>query len=184
MPTFKQMRGFWLNWDSEDPASASFDWTADSNQRAMLLKAKSRGANLFEAFSNAPMWWMCYNHSTAGGAGDGDNLQSWNYDQFAKYLAIFAAQARDKWGIAFTSIEPSNEPSAGWWAYPGWQEGCHCDIATQTQVLGIASGSIIARPEDVARLQARGGGVSRIITLADAVAISRGIAGLNAILFS
>jgi hypothetical protein len=51
-------------------------------------------------------------------------------------------------------------------------------------VLGIASGSIIARPEDVARLQARGGGVSRIITLADAVAISRGIAGLNAILFS
>jgi galactan endo-1,6-beta-galactosidase len=135
MPAYKRIQGFWLNSDSDDPASSSFDWTADANQRAMLLKARERGANLFEAFSNSPMWWMCSNHSTAGSANGGDNLQSWNYDQFARYLAIVAGHARSEWGIEFASVEPFNEPSAWWWTFTGHQEGCHFDVATQKQVL-------------------------------------------------
>lgn len=136
MPPFKRIQGFWLNWDNNDPASSSFDWTADANQRAMLLKARDRGANLFEAFSNSPMWWMCYNRSTGGSATGTDNLQSWNYDQFAKYLAIVAAYAKAHWGITFATVEPFNEPSEWWWKYPGGQEGCHFDVATQKAVLG------------------------------------------------
>lgn len=135
MPPFKRIQGFWLNWASDDPASSSFDWTADAKQRAMLLKARDRGVNLFEAFSNAPMWWICANHSTAGSAAGGDNLQSWNYDDFAKYLAIVTAYAKANWGITFASVEPFNEPSEWWWKYPGGQEGCHFDVATQKAVL-------------------------------------------------
>lgn len=136
MPPFKQIQGFWLDWGSTDPASTSFDWSADANQRAMLLKARDRGVNHFEAFSNAPMWWMCYNHSTAGSDTGGDNLQSWNYDAFARYLATVTRYAHDHWGVDFESVEPFNEPAARWWKYPGGQEGCHFDVSTQSQVLG------------------------------------------------
>ena len=39
--------GFWLDWGSKDPSSSSWDWTVDANQRAMLEKAKERGADIF-----------------------------------------------------------------------------------------------------------------------------------------
>src|SRR6266576_2807773 len=39
IPPFKQIFGYWLNLDSSDPASSSWDWTGDANQRSMLLKA-------------------------------------------------------------------------------------------------------------------------------------------------
>jgi galactan endo-1,6-beta-galactosidase len=135
MPAFKQIQGFWLDWTSDDPASASFDWNVDATQRAMLKKAAARGADRIEASSDAPMWWMLYNHSTAGSATGGDNLQSWNYQAFAKYLATVARYARDNWGVDFETVEAFNEPSAWWWKYPSSQEGCHFDIATQKQIL-------------------------------------------------
>jgi galactan endo-1,6-beta-galactosidase len=137
MPAFHQIQGFWRNGESDDPASASFEWTADANQRAMLAKARDRGANLLEAFSDSPMWWMCANHSTAGSDTGGDNLTPENRRRFARYLAIVARQARDRWGILFTSLEPFNEPSAGWWKYPSGQEGAHFDIASQQEVLAF-----------------------------------------------
>jgi len=137
IPGWKQIAGYWLDWDSADPSSKSWNWTADSNQRTMLLKAQTRGANLFELFSNSPMWWMCLNHNPSG-ADDGskDNLQSWNYDQHAVYLATIAAYAVQNWGISFHSIEAFNEPSSSWWTSTGTQEGCHFDASTQAQVIG------------------------------------------------
>lgn len=132
----RQMPGYWLNWYSTNPASASWDWNQDRNQRSALLLAKERGANLFELFSNSPMWWMCYNHNPSGAdQGGNDNLQSWNYRQHAVYLATIARHARDAWGISFDSVEPFNEPSAGWWSAQGTQEGCHFDRSTQETVI-------------------------------------------------
>jgi galactan endo-1,6-beta-galactosidase len=137
IPAFRQMEGYWLDWFSSDPNSSSWNWGVDANQRTMLLKAKARGANLFELFSNSPMWWMCYNHNPSGAdSGSSDNLQSWNYNQAAIYLATVARYAYDHWGITFDSVEGFNEPIANWWSSTGTQEGCHFGTTTQSSVLG------------------------------------------------
>jgi galactan endo-1,6-beta-galactosidase len=131
------IHGYWVDPKSTDPGSDSWKWSVDANQRAMLLKAHDRGANVFELFSDSPMWWMNLNHSTAGSA-DGDNcLQPANYDRFATYLATVARYSADHWGIRFGSIEPFNEPSANWWTYPGRQEGCHFNVSTQRTIVHV-----------------------------------------------
>jgi galactan endo-1,6-beta-galactosidase len=131
----RKMDGFWLDWASSDPTSSSWNWTVDANQRAMMAKAKSRGANYFELFSNSPMWWMCINHNPAGGPNGVENLQSWNIANHAVYLATIAKYAKDNWGITFTSVEPFNEPSSNWWKDTNNQEGSFISIATQKQVV-------------------------------------------------
>jgi galactan endo-1,6-beta-galactosidase len=146
IPAFRQIRGYWLDWFNTNPASASWDWAADANQRSMLLKAKARGANLFELFSNSPMWWMCYNHNPSGAdSGGNDNLQSWNYASHALYLATVAQYASDHWGISFASVEPFNEPNATWWTSTGTQEGCHFARSTQAAVIGYLNSELASR---------------------------------------
>ncbi|KAF1335653.1 Equilibrative nucleoside transporter, partial [Globisporangium splendens] len=137
MPAFKTIQSFWLNWFNSDPASSSWNWAVDAKQRTMLQAAKRRGANLLEAFSNSPPWWMTNNYATAGADKKGtiDNLQSWNHEQFAVYLATVVKYAKDNWGITFNYVEPFNEPMAEWWVYPKAQEGCHFTLATQNSVL-------------------------------------------------
>uniref|UniRef100_A0AAV1VMF7 Endo-beta-1,6-galactanase-like domain-containing protein n=1 Tax=Peronospora matthiolae TaxID=2874970 RepID=A0AAV1VMF7_9STRA len=136
MPAFKFIETFWVDWASNVSTSKSWDWTADAKQRQMLKLALKRGVDVTEAFSNAPPWWMNYNHATAGGAdGKKDNLQSWNHDTFALYLATVVKEASEKWGVSFTYVEPFNEPSSPWWTFPGGQEGCHFALSTQNSVL-------------------------------------------------
>jgi len=143
IPWWKQMQGFWLDWASDDPASASWDWSVDANQRAMLLAARDRGADLFELFSNSPMWWMLYNHNPSGAQdGSRDNLQSWNVANHSRYLATVAAHASTHWGLNFTSIELFNEPAAPWWSSTGSQEGCHFDVSTQAAALEALPGEL------------------------------------------
>ncbi|KAJ2894483.1 hypothetical protein MKZ38_007504 [Zalerion maritima] len=134
----RQIEGYWLDWDSSDPSSSSWDWYVDEQQRNMMWKARDRGANRFELFSNSPMWWMCYNHNPSG-ADDGgeDNLQSWNYQNHAVYLATIAKYAADNWGIDFETVEAFNEPMSGWWSSTGTQEGCHFEASTQAAVLPL-----------------------------------------------
>ncbi|GAA2583558.1 glycoside hydrolase [Actinomadura fulvescens] len=132
----KQIEGYWLNWDSADPASPSWRWTADAKQRAMMQKARARGADLFEFFSVSPLWWMCANWNPSGAADGGDNLQSWNHRQHAVYLATVAKYAEDNWGINVTSLAPFNEPISNWWKADGPQEGCHVGRAVQQSVIG------------------------------------------------
>ncbi|GMF10381.1 unnamed protein product [Phytophthora lilii] len=136
MPAFKLIESFWVDWSSNDTTSKSWNWDADAKQRKMLQLATKRDVDLTEAFSNSPPWWMNNNHATAGGeSGSKDNLQSWNHGQFALYLAAVVKQAKESWGINFNYVEPFNEPMSTWWQYPGGQEGCHFDVATQKDVL-------------------------------------------------
>ncbi|WP_406169575.1 beta-1,6-galactanase [Streptomyces sp. NBC_00996] len=134
IPSFKQIEGYWQDWNNEDPTSSAWKWTADATQRAMLLKATSRGATS-ELFANSPMWWMCLNHNPSGASGGGNNLQSWNYRQHASHLAAVALYAKNNWGVNFSTVEAFNEPSSSWWTATGTQEGCHMDASVQSAVL-------------------------------------------------
>ena len=131
----RQIEGHWLDWESNDPATSSWDWSVDAKQRDMLTKVRDRGANRLELFSNSPMWWMCKNHNPSGSSDGGENIQSWNLGQHAVYMATIAKYAADNWGITFESVEPFNEPSAGWWKADGTQEGCHVDVSTQATII-------------------------------------------------
>ncbi|KAG5980440.1 Endo-beta-1 6-galactanase [Claviceps digitariae] len=142
----RQMDGYWLNWASSDPTSNSWNWTVDANQRLMLQKAKANGANIFELFSNSPMWWMCNNHNPSGNDdASHDNLQSWNYREHAIYMASIDQYARQNWGIGFQSVEPFNEPSSAYWSSKGTQEGCHFDVSTMDQVITFLNSEMSGR---------------------------------------
>ncbi|MGW1723138.1 beta-1,6-galactanase [Streptomyces sp. NPDC002306] len=144
IPAFKQIEGYWQDWNNEDPTSSAWDWTADATQRAMLVKATQRGA-VTELFANSPMWWMCLNHNPSGAAGGGNNLQSWNYRRHASHLAAVAAYAKSHWGVDFATVDPFNEPSSGWWTATGTQEGCHMDATVQAAVLPHLRGELDKR---------------------------------------
>ncbi|KAH7101232.1 endo-beta-1,6-galactanase [Auriculariales sp. MPI-PUGE-AT-0066] len=141
----RQMETYWINWASTDPTSSSFSWSVDANQRAMLQKAKSRGANIAELFLNAPPWWMSANKNPSGASDGSENLQSWNQQDVARYLAIVALYAKNNWGITFTSVDPFNEPSATWWKADGTQEGCHVNVATQATVINYLRSELDSR---------------------------------------
>jgi galactan endo-1,6-beta-galactosidase len=142
----RQMEGYWLDWFSSDPASSSWNWSADANQRNLLLAARDRGATKFELFSNSPIWWMCYDHNPSGSVlGITDNLQNWNYDQHAVYLATIARYAHDNWGVDFTSVDAFNEPSSPGWLSTGTQEGCHFGSSTQATVIPYLRSELDAR---------------------------------------
>ncbi|KAJ6563013.1 glycoside hydrolase superfamily [Mycena vulgaris] len=143
----RQIDAYWLDWTSTDPASASWSWNVDANQRNMMSLAIARGANIVELFSNSPVWWMCYNLNPSGStSGSSDNLESWNWDQHAVYLATIAAYAKTHWGVTFTSVEAFNEPSASYWVGPtGTQEGCHFDVNTMSNVIGFLRNELNSR---------------------------------------
>ena len=135
---YRQIEGFWLDPKSADPDSPSWNWQADANQRAMLLKARDRGADRFELFSNSPMWWMCANDNPSGAAkADADNLPAKNHPAFATYLATLARVAKERWGVAFTSVAPFNEPATKFWFADCKQEGCHVSRAAQQSFLPL-----------------------------------------------
>lgn len=149
---YRQMDGFWLDGKNPDPASSSWDWNADANQRLMLRKARERGANRFELFSNSPMWWMCANDNPSGAAkASDDNLPEKNHRAFAIYLAAVAKTAKERWGITFTSVEPFNEPMSDWWFADCKQEGCHFSRGAQTKFLPLLRAELVrARLETLA----------------------------------
>jgi galactan endo-1,6-beta-galactosidase len=138
MPLFKEIQTFWRDWFDEDPNSTSWDWSVDVKQRTMLQMGKERGVNIIEAFSNSPPWWMNKNHATAGSdhfSGLEDNLPSRNHEKFAIYLATVAAYAQVHWNITFDYVEPTNEPNANFWKFPGKQEGCHFSVWSQISIV-------------------------------------------------
>jgi beta-galactosidase len=135
---WRQIEGYWLDGKSKDPQSASWGWSVDANQRALMLMARDRGADRFELFSNSPMWWMCANHNPSGAASaTDDNLPPENYEKFAVYLATIAKYAKENWGITFTTVEPFNEPNSNFWSANGRQEGCHFSSSAQAAVLKL-----------------------------------------------
>ena len=102
-----------------------FDWTADPYQRNIAFELAKRVKNpIFEAFSNSPPWWMTKSGCVSGGNNGADNLKEDYFDDFADYLSEVALHFKKEWGITFRTVEPFNEPSAGWWKANGDQEGC------------------------------------------------------------
>ncbi|MFB7668270.1 glycoside hydrolase [Kitasatospora sp. NPDC056138] len=143
---YTQIEGYQLDWYSADPSSSSWNWYADTNQRNMMWKARDRGANIFELFSNSPVWWMLNNDDPNGAPDGGNNLQDQNYGRHAAYMATIARYAHDHWGIDFSSVEPMNEPSGQWGGSWGrHQEGCHFDRDKQAQLINALRGELNAR---------------------------------------
>jgi O-glycosyl hydrolase len=113
-----QMEGF------QSGPGGPFDWTRDAAQRHMLQEAKNRGANLFEAFSVSPPYWMTVSGCSSGNKTGQreDNLQPAMFESFVAYLTTVVKHFRDVEGVRFESLEPFNEPDLGWGA-GGRQEG-------------------------------------------------------------
>lgn len=140
---YRQIDAFWLDGKNPDPDSASWDWSLDAGQRAALLKARDRGADRFELFSNSPPWWMCVNDNPSGGPkGDVENLRRDQREAFAHYLAAIARRAKEKWGLAFTTVAPFNEPASSYWYADCKQEGSHFPAASQAEILPLVRAAL------------------------------------------
>ncbi len=140
---FRQLDTFWVDGRDRDPASASWNWNADANQRGMLQKARDRGADRFELFFNSPPWWMCVNDNPSGGPkGNIENLRADMRESFAYYIATIARRAADHWGIAFTSVATFNEPSSDYWFANGKQEGAHFSPRSQAEILPLVRAAL------------------------------------------
>lgn len=140
---FRQLDTYWLDGRDRDPASTSWDWNADANQRGMLQKARERGADRFELFFNSPPWWMCVNDNPSGGPkGNTENLRAEMRESFAYYIATIARRAADYWGIRFTSVATFNEPSSDYWFDNGKQEGAHFSPRSQAEILPLVRAAL------------------------------------------
>jgi len=125
-----QMEGF------QSGPGAPFDWTRDAAQRRMLQEAKKRGANLFEAFSVSPTYWMTVSGCASGNKSGQheDNLRPAMLESFVQYLATVVKHFRDEEGVRFESLEPFNEPDLGWGA-GGRQEGYSASPSTRNTLI-------------------------------------------------
>jgi O-glycosyl hydrolase len=124
-----QMEGF------QSGLGAAFDWTRDAPQRRMLQEAKKRGANIFEAASYSPPYWMTFSGCSSGAnVGHQDNLRPEMYANFVNYLAAVVKHFRDVEGIHFESVEPFNEPDGGWAAH-GRQEANGASYSSENALI-------------------------------------------------
>ncbi len=129
-----QMEGFL------DGPNERYDWSRDASQRHMLREAKLRGANLLEAFSNSPPWWMTVSGCVAGAEqASQDNLRADAVPAFAAYLSTVVDHFRREEGITFTSVSPFNEPDGSWWVVGNRQEGGYASLPLQQAVITALS---------------------------------------------
>ena len=112
--------------------AVTFDWTADANQRNVLLRcAEAAGDDMIvEMFSNSPPYYMTKSGCSTGNRdANQNNLRDDSYTAFAEYLAEVCKHYEQDWGIKVQSVEPVNEPYTNFWgAFSAKQEGCHFDI--------------------------------------------------------
>ncbi len=126
-----------------EPSSGTYDWTQDSTQRWVATHAQSLGANLFEASSFSPPYWMTNSRTSEGGVNGTDNLASTYYGSgsgtFADYLTSVTQHFSSSFGITFHHLEALNEPGQNWWAAGGTkQEGCGFGLTNQeTMIQGL-----------------------------------------------
>jgi O-glycosyl hydrolase len=125
-----QMEGF------QSGPDAAFDWGRDAAQRRMLHEAQKRGANLFEAFSVSPPYWMTRSGCASGNKSGQtqDNLLPEMQERFAAYLTTVVKHFRDVEGVRFESVEPFNEPDLGWGA-GGRQEGYSASLSARNVLI-------------------------------------------------
>lgn len=114
----------------------NWDFTADQGQIDFLVKIRDAGADILEAFSNSPPYFMTESGCSSGGKNpNDDNLPKENYDEFANYLAEVILYLKNTYGIDFDTVDPMNEPDTDYWSYGGWQEGCHFDAASHSGMI-------------------------------------------------
>jgi galactan endo-1,6-beta-galactosidase len=139
-PWYKDIEGYWPGqWGNWNPADSSWNWNIDSAQRNIMWKARDRGANLIQFFSNSPMWWMTNSHSTNGAQTQGENLNSTYFNWFSNYLTQVVKYANANWGISVHSVDALNEPSAYWWniANGNSQEGATFSAGSQASLISL-----------------------------------------------
>jgi len=141
------LEGFWLDWNSRDPISSSWDWNADVFQQEVLRMAKERGVNHFTLTSCTPMWWMLTNFNPGGSDnGNTNNLNEWNIDDFVYYLVTVAQKLEQKYGAKIDVIAPFTEPYGDWWnGNTNNQSGCHFDIPMQEKVIAALDAALKER---------------------------------------
>jgi O-glycosyl hydrolase len=124
-----QMEGF------QSGPGAAFDWARDAPQRRMLQEAKKRGANIFEAASYSPPYWMTVSGCASGSSvANQDNLRPDMYENFVNYLATVVKHFREVEGVRFESLEAFNEPDIAWTAR-GRQEGNSASFPSQNALI-------------------------------------------------
>lgn len=127
----------------------SYDWTADAGQRHVLREAMKRGANLLEAFSNSPPYFMTRSGSVTGqrdNLPEGlDNIKPESDAAFAAYLAEVTRHFRDEWKVNFDSLEPLNEPSGTWWKFGNHQEGAFVERPHQNAIVNATISALRMR---------------------------------------
>lgn len=132
----------------ETTGETSYDWSADANQRNVLLRAQDycdENEFIVEGFSNSPPYFMTVSGCTSGAENANDNnLREDCVDAFADYLAEVTLHYKNEWGVSFQSISPMNEPYTDYWsAFSEKQEGCHYDQGkTQSNMLIALSAAL------------------------------------------
>ncbi len=127
-------------WDGRDMpgvmnADGTYDYTKDQGQIDTLKLCIKYGADILEAFANAPPYFMTESGCSSGGKDKRrDNLPKENYGKFAEYLATVVKHFKDE-GIVFNTLEPLNEPDTDYWGYEGWQEGCHISPENHSELI-------------------------------------------------
>lgn len=133
-----------------ETSSGTFDWTQDASQRWVATHAQSLGANLFEAVSYSPPYWMTNSGTSEGGLNGTDNLASGYYGSgsgtFADYLATVSQHFTSSYGITFHHLESLNEPGQSWWtAGDTKQEGCGFSLSNQELAIQNLQNSLAAK---------------------------------------
>lgn len=129
---------------------AGYDWTQDANQRRVAAAAQSYGADLFEAISYSPPYWMTISGTSKGGVNGAPNLAAEYYGSgpgtFADYLTTVTQHFATSFGITFHHVDPQNEPGQKWWvATDTKQEGCGFDLVGQERIIQDTAASLSAR---------------------------------------
>ncbi|RIB27657.1 Glycoside Hydrolase Family 30 protein [Gigaspora rosea] len=114
--------------------NCDYNWTSDANQRWILFAAKDRGADVFEAFSNSPPYWMTYSNCSSGGRNSTNNLNFSYYDAYADYLTEVVKWYKGQ-ELIFRTLEPFNEPTTGLWHEFGSQEGCTYNYLSMSEIV-------------------------------------------------
>ena len=133
-----------------ESSSGTYDWNQDANQRWVAAHAQSLGADLFEAVSYSPPYWMTNSGTSEGGANGADNLASGYFGSgtgtFADYLTTVVQHFSSSFGIAFHHLEPLNEPGQSWWtAGDTKQEGCGFSLSNQELTIQDVLNSLAAK---------------------------------------
>lgn len=137
---YRRTPGF--KWTRNSP----YNWSSDADQRTILLAAKRRGANVFEAYSNSPPAWMTMSGDFSGSpVGFRDNLHPRNYGAFADYLTDVVSYYRRRWGVTFQTLEPFNEAYEGNWRSGNVQEGCNFNGTSINNFIKVLATKIKAR---------------------------------------